>query len=134
MVTKRKHDAEAEADPTVGLASVNEVRLVGRVSAGLVDRRLPSGDVLGTFRVVVHRMESSASGRRRVDAIDCHTWSSRVRKQAGGWRVGDIVELDGALRRRFFRSGAGTQSMTEVEVTRASIVKRAGVVKASGGA
>lgn len=125
MVTKKK-EVPAGTDPTIGLASVNEVHLVGRLSAALVDRELPSGDVLGTFRVVVQRMEPSTSGRRLVDAIDCHTWSARVRKQASGWRVGDTVDLEGALRRRFFRSGAGTQSLTEVEVTRARLFRRAG--------
>jgi single-strand DNA-binding protein len=116
---------EPGSDPRVGLATVNEVHLVGRVSATAVERRMPSGDVLTSFRVVVDRVEPGDGPRRRVDAVDCHTWSGRVRQQAAGWHDGDVVDLSGALRRRFFRTAAGTQSMTEVEVVRARMVRRA---------
>lgn len=126
MVTKKKELDSAASDPTVGLAAVNEVHLVGRVSATGVERAMPSGDVLSSFRVVVQRVETAGSTRKRVDAVDCHTWSARVRKQVASWQPGDIVELNGALRRRFFRTGAGTQSMTEVEVLKARMVRRAG--------
>ena len=124
MIAK-KHELDEVPNPRVGLASVNEVHLVGRLSRTAVERVMPSGDVLCSFRVVVQRLEADSAGRRRVDALDCHTWSARVRKQALGWREGDIVELHGALRRRFFRTAAGTQSMTEVEVLSARVVRRA---------
>lgn len=117
---------DAAVDPGAGLATVNSVRLVGRLSAMLTERELPSGDQLGSFRVVVDRLDGVGRGRRALDAIDCHTWSARVRRQAASWALGDVVALEGALRRRFFRSDTGgTQSITEVEVTRARIVKRA---------
>lgn len=125
METRKKEASETAADPTVGLAAVNEVHLIGRVSAPAVERAMPSGDVLTGFRIVVHRVQTGVSVRRRVDALDCHTWVARVRKQASAWQIGDVVELHGSLRRRFFRTGAGTQSMTEVEVVRARLVRRA---------
>lgn len=116
----------AAPDPRIGLASVNEVHLVGRLSVAAAERTMPSGDVLCHFRVVVDRLQAPGVARkRRVDAVDCHTWSARVRRQAGGWQVGDVVELHGSLRRRFFRTAAGTQSMTEVEVISARVVRRA---------
>lgn len=121
----KANTASRAPDPTVGLASVNEVHLVGRLSVPARDRELPSGDMLCHFRVVVERIQQATAGRRRVDAVDCHTWSGRVRRQAQGWRVGDVIELHGALRRRFFRTAAGTQSMTEVEVLSARVVRRA---------
>lgn len=130
MVSKRSESADRHVevsvvDPRTGLSSVNEVRLVGRVSAPAQERRLPSGDVLVTFRVVVHRLEPGVSGRRRVDALDCHAWGARLRRQATSWQVGDVVDVRGSLRRRFFRAAGGqTQSLTEVEVVRARMVRR----------
>lgn len=122
----RADKASGTPDPTIGLASVNEVHLVGRLSVLATDRKMPSGDVLCHFRVVVDRLQApGVVKKRRVDVVDCHSWSARVRRQAGGWQVGDVVELHGALRRRFFRTAAGTQSMTEVEVLSARVVRRA---------
>ncbi len=108
---------------------VNEVRLVGRLAAGPEERTLPSGDVLGSFRVVVGR-PAVRRGRERaptVDTIDCAVWRGDVRRVVRGWVAGDVVEVTGALRRRFWRGGAGAASRTEVEVRRARRVARAPV-------
>ena len=100
----------------------NEVHLHGRVSGEPEPRTLPSGDLLVALRVVVPRAADrrgaavSASGRARVDAIDVTCWSGSTRKIAVRLRDGDEVELDGALRRRFFRSGSAVQSRYDVEV------------------
>lgn len=118
-------DVEPATDPRTGLATVNEVRLVGRLSAAAADRDLPSGDVITTFRVVVYRPEG-AKGHGRFDALECHTWSRRVGRAAHGWGVDDVVEVRGALRRRFFRAEGRLQSMTEVEVFSGRVVRRRG--------
>jgi len=108
-----------------GLAAVNEVRLVGRLSAGSEERELPSGSVLVAFRVIVDRLEPEARERQRVDVLDCVVWTARLRRQALGWRAGDLIEVEGALRRRFFRSSGATQSRVEVEVLRGRVIRRA---------
>jgi single-strand DNA-binding protein len=105
-------------------AGVNEVRLVGRVSQVPEQRVLPSGDVLWTFRVVVPRPGSS--GRTTVDAIECAAWSSRARRSVASWRPDDVVEVSGAVRRRFFRTAGGAASRVEVEVSRGKLIRRAG--------
>ena len=105
--------------------AVNEVRLVGRLAAPAAELELPSGDVVCTFRVVVRRPEESVS-RQRVDALECAAWSARARRAALGWRAGDLVEVHGAIRRRFFRSGAGAASRVEVEVAGGRVIRRAG--------
>jgi len=109
-----------EVDPEVR----NEVVLTGRLSAPPETRELPSGDVMTTFRVVVRRDAASARPRVTVDALECVVWSGRVRRTVASWRVDDVVEVQGALRRRFFRAGAGAQSRVEVEVSRARRVRR----------
>ncbi|MDE9366096.1 single-stranded DNA-binding protein [Luteipulveratus sp. YIM 133132] len=99
--------------------SVNEVRLVGRVSGSPVHRVLPSDDELVTFRLVVDRpvkARSTSSGRQvRVDTIDIACWTSRTRRRAIALESGECVEVSGALRRRFWRAGAAAVSRCEVE-------------------
>ncbi|MFC7493938.1 MULTISPECIES: single-stranded DNA-binding protein [unclassified Nocardioides] len=118
------HEKATKAKKAAPEPAVNEVRLVGRVSQAPEERVLPSGDVLWTFRVVVQRPK--AQGRTTVDALDCAAWSSRARRSVASWAPDDVVEVTGAMRRRFFRTGAGAASRVEVEVTRGRVLRRAG--------
>ena len=103
-----------------GVAARNEVVLVGRVAALAEERELPSGDLLVSLRVVVDRAPPlrPAAGRQvTVDTLDCTAWGAGVRRTAKALRPGDVVEVQGALRRRFWRAGAAAASRTEVEVS-----------------
>ena len=109
-------------------ASCNEVRLVGRLSATPEPRELPSGDHLVSFRVVVDRPASRRSPGGRavtIDTLECVVWTSALRKAAVAWHPGDVLELEGALRRRFWRTPGGPSSRYEVEVNRARRVTKA---------
>ena len=118
--------AEPAEDGTAGLPARNEVLLVGRVSGAPQERELPSGDALVGWRVVVAR---PPGGRKpppgvrppTVDTLDCVAWAAGVRRTARGLADGDVVEVRGSLRRRFWRAGVGASSRTEVEV--ASVVR-----------
>jgi single-strand DNA-binding protein len=107
----------------------NEVWLTGRVGGAPEERALPSGDVLVSFRVVVGRPPPPRGSVREraptVDTIDCAAWRRDVRRVVLGWSAGDVVEVTGALRRRFWRAGAGAASRTEVEVLKAKRVAKA---------
>ncbi|HEX8002893.1 MAG TPA: single-stranded DNA-binding protein [Mycobacteriales bacterium] len=106
----------------------NEVVLAGRLAAPAEERLLPSGTVLVTFRVIVDRPPPARPATPRppsVDTIDCVAGTAPVRRAALGWLAGDVVEVSGALRRRFWRAGAGAASRTEVEVTKARRLARA---------
>lgn len=102
----------------------NEVVLVGRLAHEVQERELPSGDVLCTFRLVVDRT-GPARSRQVVDAVECVAWSPRLRRTVGTWRSGDVVRVEGALRRRFFRASGSVASRVEVEAVRARVVRRA---------
>ena len=104
--------------------STNEVRLVGRLSRPPEERVLPSGDTVWTFRVVVDRPRGGQS-RQSVDALECAAWSPRTRRSVSRWAEGDVVEVTGALRRRFFRTGAGAASRVEVEMIAGRLIRRA---------
>lgn len=109
--------------PDDAVAGRNEVSLRGRLAAEAEERELPSGDLIAVLRLVVPR--EPPAGRRRaaveaprratVDTIDVVCWTARARRSAMRLRSGDLVEVDGALRRRFFGGPAGRQSRYEVE-------------------
>lgn len=105
----------------------NVVSLCGRVSSAPVDRSLPSGDVLVTLRVVLAREKSPMSTRSRQtsDWVDCVAWGGRAKRTVSRWQLGDVVEIDGALRRRFFRAEGRTSTRVEVEVLGGRLVQRA---------
>jgi single-strand DNA-binding protein len=102
-------------DDVVDDSALNEVRLRGRLASAALERGLPSGDTVATFRLVVDqppRKESSA----RVDTLDCAAFRADVRKRLLRCEAGEVLEIEGALRRRFFRAGGGAASRYEVEV------------------
>lgn len=113
---------QVEQSAAVEEPARNEVVLVGRVSGEPEERELPSGDVLVSFRVVVARppgRRPTAPGRRAptIDTLDCVAWSAGARRTARALAEGDVVEVEGALRRRFWRAAVGSASRTEVEAT-----------------
>jgi single-strand DNA-binding protein len=104
---------------------VNEVTLVGRMSQPAEEQVMPSGSQLWKFRVIVGRPPSAVS-RVTVDTLDCVVWTKRPARTVSGWRTGDLVEVRGSLRRRFFApAGGGRVSRCEVEVTAARLIRRA---------
>ena len=96
---------------------MNSVHLVGQVAGQPVERQLPSGDHVVSFRLVVPR---SPSVRRRtrqsVDTVECSAWSAKARRAAVRLAAGDGVAVRGELRRTFRRSGSGVTSWVTVDV------------------
>ncbi|HVT22260.1 MAG TPA: single-stranded DNA-binding protein [Mycobacteriales bacterium] len=99
----------------------NEVFLTGRLSTYVDERALPSGDEVVTWRLIVDRPVDG--DRAGIDAIDCVAFATRLRRAAVKWQPGEVIEIEGALRRRFWRTGSGTASRFEVEVSRAARVR-----------
>ncbi len=110
------------------ITHVNEVRLVGRLSAEPAELTLPSGDTLWTFRLVVERgaSASASAGRgQQLDTLDCAVWGGRVKRSVPAWCEGDLVEVTGAVRRRFYAVGAAKVSRYQIEVTGGRVIRRA---------
>lgn len=105
----------------------NDVVVVGRLSAAPTLRELPSGDEVMSFRVVVRRPPDlkRRPGAATVDSLECAVWRGDVRRVVRGWAVGDVVEVSGALRRRFWRRPGGAASRWEIEVRKARRLARA---------
>ncbi len=120
--------SKSQAGTAVPTESVNDVRLVGALTAPAEAKELPSGDQLVTFRVSVPRAPTTPSSGQRgasVDSVPCTAWTARVRRSATTWRVGDVIEVTGAVRCRFYQAGGATRSRVEVEVTSAKVIRRA---------
>lgn len=113
-------------EPVPVLEHRNEVRLVGRVSAEPVLAILPSGDNVVTVRVVVERERPPAGrgDRRQVDTLACAAWPATLRRTVLRWSTGDVVEVGGALRRRFWRAEGVPQSRYEIELRTARRLAR----------
>ena len=87
---------------SIDTEGVNLVILIGEVTSPPVRRTLQTGEVVSSFDIATHVEE----GRISVPiacAGECETTN-----------VGDNVCVVGIVRRRFFRSGAGVTSRTEV--------------------
>src|SRR5260221_6203004 len=104
----------------------NEVFLTGRLAAPTTERELPSGDVIVQWRVVVERPDSRGPARgATVDTLECIARRAGVRRASTAWAAGDVIAVEGALRRRFWRSAGGPTSRYEVEIVRARRVSKA---------
>ncbi|RJK93106.1 single-stranded DNA-binding protein [Vallicoccus soli] len=113
--TQRRGDAVEGAE---GPAR-NEVRLKGRLAAPAQAVVLPSGDEIATFRLVVPREPAPArrtGPRALVDTIECTAWTAALRRRALAAGQHEVLEVEGALRRRFWRGPAGASSRYGVEV------------------
>ena len=103
------------------------VTLRGRVTALPEERTLPSGDVLVTFRISVPRRPTplGKGSRQTSDWVECVAAAARVRRGVATWAVGDEVQVDGVLRRRFYQSEGGAGgSRLEVEALHARRLRR----------
>ena len=105
-------------------AALNQVVLRGRVSGPPAERELPSGATVVGVRVSVRRDRTTMTrgSKQTVDWLECTAWSASARRTLSRWEVGDVVEVEGALRRRFPRGGG--MSRVEVEVLRGRRLSR----------
>ncbi|HJS27718.1 MAG TPA: single-stranded DNA-binding protein [Actinomycetota bacterium] len=91
------------------MVTVNVVVLAGTVAADPVERRMPSGDEVTEIRLSV------PEAGKRLLPLPVAAWHRDVGKRAlKGIGKGDDVLVYGTLVRRFYRSGAGARSLTEV--------------------
>lgn len=86
------------------------MNLVGRISEPAKEKRLPSGDVLVEFRLIIERDD-----REGVDTLDIATWPAQLKKRALKLEEDQWVGIKGVLRRRFWKTPSGVASRWQVE-------------------
>ena len=104
------------------VAHRNDVSLVGEISQAPQERMLATGAEIVTFRVDVASGDEDAGGR---DSFECTVRAARTRRAALAWDVGDVVEVNGAVRRRFYRVGGSSRPFVVIEADRARRVRAA---------
>lgn len=109
---------------SLAVIDTNEVHLIGRLAQPPEHKTMPSGDAAVSFRLVVRRLPA-AIRRQTTDALECTSYRATAIKAAAGWAPGDVLELHGALHRRFWRAEQGTVSVYEIEVRTVRRVSRA---------
>lgn len=102
----------------------NEVVVIGRITAAPTVRDLPSGDRLVAWRVGVARPRSPQRPGHRLDSVTLVSFDEEFIDRVRHWRVGTVIRVTGALRRRIWRGRQGVRSVLEVEVTTAEAVAR----------
>lgn len=117
----------------------NEVVVAGVLATTPEARDLPSGDEVVSLRLTVRSPASTSRKRaskqgstsdepRRRDAADslaCAVWRADMRRRALACRPGDLVQVEGALRHRYWRGPGGLASRYEIEVQRLRVLARA---------
>ena len=115
------------ASPTV-VPHRSEVLVTGELTAPVEPRRRTDGREVLAFRVAVRSSgngeggdpappgsrEPGGAGRR--DVLDCVVSATAVRRRLETYRAGDVVELSGPLRHRFWNSAGRIHSRYEIEV------------------
>lgn len=95
--------------------SFNDVMLRGRVSDVAVEKKLPSGDKVVEFRLIVSRLELSG-----VDTLDIAAWSAKSRRSALSLKADEWIEISGSIHRRFWKAPTGLASRWQVEAAEIS--------------
>ncbi len=85
----------------------------------------PLGRVRSSAGADIRRPEPRARSQS-VDVLACITYDRALQRRAAAWQPGDVIEVEGALQRRFWRTGSGTASVCEVNCRKGRKVPRSG--------
>ncbi|MFD0776975.1 single-stranded DNA-binding protein, partial [Streptomonospora algeriensis] len=102
----------------------NEVVVAGRITAEPYVRELASGDRLTTWRISIARAPAQQRPNQSADPITCVSFHKAVEERTRQWRLGDVVQVSGVLRRRFWRSPKGSASVVEIEARTVQRISR----------
>ncbi len=108
----------SQADQAPVEEGLNLALLIGQLVADPESRTLPSGSRAVSFSVTVRTPGAKTTS---VPVV----WYDPP-KRVMRWASGDVVIAQGSVVRRFFQTGAGLGSATEVVVQRAELIRHHG--------
>lgn len=97
---------------------VNEIILVGRLSGDPEWRALPDDREVAVWRLIVEHRDAR-SPQDAIDTIRCVGYDPAIHTGVRTWSHGDVIEVRGALRHRFWKSSGGPRGVYEVEAASA---------------
>jgi single-strand DNA-binding protein len=99
---------------------VNEIILIGRLSGEPEWRKLSDGDQVAVWRLIVEHRDAR-SPQDAIDTIRCVTYDPALQAGVRTWSHGDLIEVRGALRHRFWKGPTGPRGLYEVEAVSAIV-------------
>lgn len=100
----------------------NQVILQGRISGKPERKKLPSGDTIVQFRLIVDRKtglksksKSADKKKRQVDTIDIGVWKKNLQIKALSLVPEQFAKIEGAIRRNFWTTPAGLASRYQID-------------------
>jgi single-strand DNA-binding protein len=105
----------ATVSPFSPVVARNEVAIAGLIAESAEERELAGGALAVRWTLRVPREAERGGGS---DLIDCVALDPELRERALLWAQSTPLEVWGAIRRRFFRTGGRTATRVEVEVFR----------------
>ncbi len=110
---------EADEPPVADAGGINLVYLRGVLASPPGPSPSADTDTMWALHV------PAGAGKRGGDRFDCRVANPEIVASCSDWAVGAVVEVQGSLRRRFFRAGGATVSKVEIAVTSATLVEAA---------
>lgn len=103
---------------------MNNVCIMGRLTADVNVKDLPSGTSVANFIVAVNRKFKDANGKEQTDFIPCIAWRQKAGFVAHYFHKGDRIVLNGELQSRKYTDGNGVvRNILEVVVDEIDFVE-----------
>jgi single-stranded DNA-binding protein len=115
---RRAGETAADHERRQTVEHVNEIVLVGRLSGEPEWRALSDHREVAVWRLIVEHQDAR-SPQDGIDTIRCVSYDPTIQATVRTWSHGDVIEVHGALRHRFWRAPTGPRGLYEVEAANA---------------
>lgn len=98
---------------------LNNVVLMGRMTADAELKSTPNGKYVASFSIAVER-DYSQNGERQTDFINLVAWNKTAEFITNYFNKGDMIAVTGSIQTRQYEKDGSKRTATEVKVDKAS--------------